>query len=303
MILRSLLGRINNRPNDDRRQVARVSRTTRHARPGLDRLDDRLLLAAGISAALDAAGTLTVKGTSGSDTIEVYRQQTPFGSDDVLNPQIVVRGVGTFDAQRVKAISIKGMAGDDTVRVESNLKSITSVDGGTGKDRVEYSSGSDIAYGSVTLDNQGVLRINGTSQADRINVDELFGTIWVEGVGGFPLSVFDASKVKSIVIDGREGDDSIFVSVNANLVAHTDVDGGLGKDSISVTESPSWILTSTEIDVDTTYLVTITGMTSTELQGYLPSEYATPPSNTMVYSDGSTVVIISLDPDFWSNIT
>src|SRR5262249_32959368 len=98
-------------------------------------------------------------------------------------------------------------------------------------------TGINISIMTATLDH-GTLRIEGTPGPDTITARQVNNMISIDGItGGIMPSIFDASQVQKIEVNGRGGDDTI--SLNSESVAGQQaltvpcvVHGGDGNDVI-----------------------------------------------------------------------
>src|SRR4029079_19780695 len=90
-----------------------------------------------------------------------------------------------------------------------------------------------VAEGTATIDNDGVLRIGGTSKDDvisigKVRVSQLY---YVQvTLGGTPIGRFLLDSVRAVKVWGRSGNDNIStlgLPINAML------DGGAGDDSLT----------------------------------------------------------------------
>src|SRR4051794_23626495 len=91
----------------------------RSGRPMVEPLEGRELM----SAALSAAGVVPVTGTASDDAITVSQN----GSNVTVNDRGVVR---TFAAAKVASVTVKGMAGNDTLRGGATFAKPLTIDGG-----------------------------------------------------------------------------------------------------------------------------------------------------------------------------
>lgn len=119
-------------------------------RPTVETLEDRNLMAAGITASLTADGILAVTGTEKNDTI-VVRQ---------MNNRISVVGVeGSWNASDVKLLAVDARGGNDTVLLNSQAlpwqQAITTtalVLGGAGNDKIIGGEGVNLLFGGADND-------------------------------------------------------------------------------------------------------------------------------------------------------
>ena len=119
----------------------------------LDVLDSRQLLSVGLS----PHGLLSIGGTDRNDTVEVTRS-----ASDSKQLQVFENGRLTFktELKRVKAISAKGLAGDDSLKINESAGKIAapvlflggkgndSFKGGSGRNRFDGGAGQNVIYSS-----------------------------------------------------------------------------------------------------------------------------------------------------------
>jgi hypothetical protein len=127
----------------------------------LETLEGRHAMAA-ITASLAGNGTFTVQGTAGNDQIQI----------SLVSNKISVSGVkGTFDATKIKAITINTLAGNDTVSFKGFTtvkvpwnKPIT-INNSAGNDQIGTIEGLNVALptGKYTRSNNGAQAVNGQS--------------------------------------------------------------------------------------------------------------------------------------------
>ena len=103
----------------------------------VERLEDRSMMAAGVTAALNAYGVLSIAGTTTNDTVAIHAKGT----------QLTVDGVSTaFNAAQVKSIDIDGRGGNDAIRLsvavgDKALSSGVTIHGAAGMDTVTGQGG------------------------------------------------------------------------------------------------------------------------------------------------------------------
>jgi hypothetical protein len=196
-------------------------------------LEPREVLAA---AALNAAGVLNVWGTDGDDQL-CFKQ---FGKE------ISIQGVvGSWSASKVKSIVVSLYAGNDYVSLDSfanggnkQLNEKVTVYSGAGAEHVRLAGGHNVHFTgpghqllvapgaapklngtALNLSNSvvatlkaGVLTVSGTNGSDNIAFKQISGKIYINGVGGY----WAASKVKSIVVNLQDGNDTVSLHSLAN---------------------------------------------------------------------------------------
>ena len=216
-------------------------------------------MAAGITASLQATGVLDVVGTGGAD--QFFFQK--------IGKQISINGVdGSWSAKAVKSIVIDLQAGDDIVSIDSlanggtkALKEKVTVISGTGEDQVQLSTGEEVTFGAqgqqlylvpgaapqlngtalnlsssiVASLKSGVLSVTGTNNNDNILFRQTSGKVYVSGVKG----AWSLKKVKSIVVNLQDGNDSVSVDSVANggnqqLAVMVTVKSGVGTSTVNV---------------------------------------------------------------------
>jgi Ca2+-binding RTX toxin-like protein len=189
----------------------------------MESLEQRQVMAANVTAALNADGLLEIEGTPRDDVIVVNQ----------VSGQISVSGIrGSFPVSRVKAIAVVGLEGNDEIRLNSearvtrfqaptnpffSLPGMLSnepvrvpviVDGGAGNDTIVGGAAADILLGGTGND-----RIDGNSGDDLIH----------GGAGDDAIS-------------GRSGNDRIYASEGNDSVSAGSGDdavyGGDGNDTV-----------------------------------------------------------------------
>lgn len=197
-------------------------------------LESRAMLSATYD---DGTGVLTLQGTERGDTITV--------SKGLENGSVVVRGVDGVkrDAvfQRVSAVTISSLGGDDRVTIGRGVRSFDgalmkfTIDGGKGNDGIEGGDGNDTIDGGDGNDKirgrAGDDRVRGGNGNDSVSGDEgsddLSGDAGVDslagGLGNDRLSGGDGNDL----VSGDDGDDSIGGDAGRDTL-----NGGNGRDSI-----------------------------------------------------------------------
>src|SRR6516165_1721670 len=91
---------------------------SRTYRPSIEHLEDRIQLAAALTATLGSNGTLTIEGTNGADNIILRRSG---GSIAVLGvPVHTLTGVASsVPSGQVQRIVINSLGGNDQIRLDS----------------------------------------------------------------------------------------------------------------------------------------------------------------------------------------
>jgi hypothetical protein len=130
----------------------------------VERLEDRSMMAAGLSAALSSTGVLTITGTSGADAITVHD----------LNSKVTIDGItSSYTASQVKSIVINGGGGNDKITLDNGGKAgglgiAVTINETAGNDTLVPTTGASLLFGgttssSVSLTATGTATINGTS--------------------------------------------------------------------------------------------------------------------------------------------
>jgi hypothetical protein len=209
---------------------------SRRRRLAYETLEPREVMAASITAALNAGGVLNVWGTDGDDYMSVRQH----GS------QISIQGIdAAWSASKVKSIVVSLYAGNDTVSIDSFanggnklLKEKVTVWSGAGLEHVRLAGGQSLNLNgpgqrlevspgaapqlngaALNLSNQvvaslksGVLNVSATNGNDNIAFKQIGGKIWINGV----IGSWWASKVKSIVVNLQAGNDIVSLDSLAN---------------------------------------------------------------------------------------
>src|SRR5262249_34615844 len=120
--------------------VMSLSRKTPASRLNLEALEDRQLMAAGLTTALQN-GVLTLTGTSAHDKITPHQQ----------NGQITIDGMtGSCAVAKLKQIVINGLDGNDTISLFDGTQAVSVpcvILGGTGNDAIFGGAGNDVIRG------------------------------------------------------------------------------------------------------------------------------------------------------------
>ncbi len=194
------------------------------------------MMAAGITASLDATGALNVVGSDGDDQF-LFRK---------IGKQISIEGVdGSWSSSSVKSIVIDLEGGDDFVSLHSlenggtkKLKEKVTMHSGDGDEHILLASNHDVYFGglghtlyvapgappklngaTLNLSNSvvgslksGVLTVTGTNGNDSISFKQSSGKISILGVSGS----WSVSKVTSIVVNLQDGNDNVSLDSLAN---------------------------------------------------------------------------------------
>jgi hypothetical protein len=213
------------------------SRQNRARRLEFETLERREVLAAGVTASLDALGVLRVVGTDGADQILFKRASGMVSINDVA---------GAWSSSSVKSIVVDLRGGNDHVSLDSianggtkKLNEKVSILSGAGNEDVALLNGATVRFAGVghKLDvassgkaahlngaalnftpkvtaksSSGVLTITGTNGDDNIQLRQKSGRISIVGLSGS----WRATSVKSIVIYLQDGNDSVSLDSLAN---------------------------------------------------------------------------------------
>jgi Ca2+-binding RTX toxin-like protein len=200
-VLRSLISRYSCRPKSQTKPKLK-SLTKRLA--FIESLEKRELLAGQLTATLDSRGLLQISGTTGNDVIEISQQRNI----------ISVRGVKTFSAANVRAISVLADAGNDRVTILNaspttelqNFQAPMLINAGAGNDLVVCGAGADIVFGG-----DGDDRIYGGDGADTIfggnGTDRLSGGNGADRLDGGLGGDFLQGEAGQDILVGAEGND------------------------------------------------------------------------------------------------
>jgi hypothetical protein len=182
------------------RQSTPSSKSTRPSffRPGIESLEDRRLMATGISASL-SAGVLTVTGTEKADII-ILKQE-----GKVISVYDDTKLVRNFTVGQAQSVVVNALAGNDYVKLFGNSFNVLSIPatlkGGGGNDYLEGGKAADNIYGEGGNDNlmggdgvdslyggDGNDRIEGGNQNDYLyggnGNDKLWGNAGVDSIFG-----------------------------------------------------------------------------------------------------------------------
>ncbi|MCH2115773.1 MAG: hypothetical protein MK171_12795, partial [Pirellulales bacterium] len=201
------------------RRKNRAGRTGREMR--FESLEARKLLAADVAA--DVSNGLVIEGTEDADRISAF-------VDDCNQLHVIVNGnERIYDSDSVDGLHVRAKGGDDHVRIDESVFQWTTInggsgddkiDGGSGNDRIDAGSGNDVVRGGYGNDviqgGWGNDFLSGNAGDDVITGDPL------DILPGTPSSVLHRGNDK---IDGGSGNDSI-----RGMVGNDTINGGSGDD-------------------------------------------------------------------------
>jgi hypothetical protein len=206
-------------------------------RSTIERLENRALMAAGITASM-SDGLLLIRGTDQADNIYVRQ----------IGDTLRVDGIGeTFDARSVQAVRVDARGGDDYVRLDIDGQIVTKpslIDAGAGSDHIRGGAASDYvmlgAGDDIAVTHAGNDIVYGGSGNDRVwtgegsdNVaggagnDEIVlgnGDDFAAGGAGHDKIWGEAGRD---VLDGGDGDDML-----SGGAGDDELFGGAGSDSL-----------------------------------------------------------------------
>jgi Ca2+-binding RTX toxin-like protein len=210
----------------------RARRAHRHLAAAIARVEG-LEIRRLMSATLDDE-LLTVDGTGGDDDLRVRRD------DGEIVVTLNGNEEGRFDNSDVKEIRLSGLGGDDTIRVEANVRGATlrggdgndtllggedgdTLIGGDGNDTLDGKEGSDVYAGGDGFDAADyrfetanlVLSIDGVANESGGNADGDDIGLDVERVLGGSGSDRITGSAAANSITGREGNDTISPAATA----------------------------------------------------------------------------------------
>ncbi len=217
-----------------------VRRNTRRKQPkttvksSVEVFEVRSYPAATMTAVLNA-GVLSIEGTPKADTITVIQtgdQLSVRNDNATLQIKSGVTSGSEVTTSQVQRITINGLAGSDTIRLDgvtigANINGgdgIDKITGGLGNDIIDGGEGNDglVESGNVNfvLTNKQLTGL-GTDQLSRIELGYL--------TGGKGHNTLNASGFSGIaILDGGDGHDVIIGGGSADVLM-----GGLGNDQIS----------------------------------------------------------------------
>lgn len=187
-----------------------LSKHTRRRSLRLEPLEARTLLTVSVDL---AAHAVFVEGTERVDKIEVAM----VGEDLSVSVNREKTTVPAADLAQISTIEIKGLGGNDTIRIADNVTLNALIDSGTGNDRVKGGSGNDDLLGDAGND-----IINGSGGDDRIS-----GGSGHDSVHGGPGSDDIHGDTGNDSVSGDAGDDSIHGEGGRDHVS-----GGPGDDDL-----------------------------------------------------------------------
>jgi Ca2+-binding RTX toxin-like protein len=239
-------------------------------------------------------------GTAGTDCFHV-------APDDILSNQVRVgvnaSGGGTFDgsilAADVEHVSLNGGAGNDLYEIKSlSPTAVNLLD-------IDYGpSGNDVAVLMLPIEGAAIsvtptmptpsAQVNGLPEMIRFFNASTDDTLRVEGgLGNDVVKIFpQVLATMSVVVDGREGDDSITGAITAMGGAGDDtltgtafgdiLLGGLGKDSIDGLAGDDLLLGDAEGTGAGTVAITCDGDLSPSITPFAISAYVAAGSNDTI---------------------
>jgi Calpain family cysteine protease len=220
-----------------------------------ENLEPRRVMATGITAAINAAGLLTVTGSDGGNDQILFRK---------TNNTLSIAGVnGAWSAAKVKSISITLNGGNDFVSLDSKasggnqaLGESVRIVSGDGNEQVRLVGNHNVYFSGLgntltvlsngnanqldgaainwsnkvtTALKNGVLTVTGTNGDDLLRFLQTKGIISIGGVSGS----WSATKVTSIIVNLQDGNDtvsldSIACGGNQALVKNVTITSGIG---------------------------------------------------------------------------
>jgi Ca2+-binding RTX toxin-like protein len=194
----------------------------------LEPLEARTLLTVSVDL---AAHAIFVEGTPRADNIQIAM----VGEDLSVSVNQENTTVPASDLAQVNGLEIKGLGGNDSIRISDNVALNALIDGGTGNDRIKGGGGNDDILGDAGADivngGAGDDRISGGSGRDSIRggsgSDDIHGDAGddaVSGDAGDDNLHGDAGRDR---VSGGAGNDDVFGD-DGNDALH----GGAGDDSV-----------------------------------------------------------------------
>ena len=133
------------------------------------------------SSAVLAGGGLIVTGTAGNDHLLIRRE----GSAIVVLDRTGI--IGRFSSAAVATISVKAGAGNDIVKIASDVTQSATIDGGPGKDLLQAGGGATKIIagegGSKLVGGTGANTLTGGTGADKVTGGSGKNTVAVAGNG------------------------------------------------------------------------------------------------------------------------
>jgi Ca2+-binding RTX toxin-like protein len=176
---------------------------------------------------LDNKGTLLLRGSSGSDAINLHIR----GSDGRLVAS-VGDAVQSFKPSQVKRIRIYGYGGNDAITVESGVR-LVFADGGADNDTILGGDGNDVLFG-----NDGADHIEGRAGSDRIAAgvgdDVVFGD-YFDGTPNYGSDTIEGNAGNDVLVGGGNNDALLGDGGTDTLIgggANDRMSGGPGVDKI-----------------------------------------------------------------------
>ena len=189
------------------------------------------------------AGVLNIAGTTGADTITVQQtgdQLTARNATGVVQIKVGATGVSQVSKSQVQQITINGLAGNDTIRL--NAVTVTaSINGGDGNDNITGGLGNDTITGglgndvinggtgtNLLIESANANFVLTNSGLTGVGTDKLTNITLARLSGGTSNNKLDASGFTgSVTLDGSSGNDTLLGgSANDSLI------GGAGNDSL-----------------------------------------------------------------------
>lgn len=227
----------------------RISRSAMRQQPvsptatAVEKFEIRQYPAATLTATLNA-GVLNIEGTSKADSITVQQtgdQLTVRSATATVQISVGASKVNQVTAAQVQRITINGLAGDDTIRLDGVMFG-ANINGGDGKDNIIGGNGYDTITGGLGNDViDGVGGVNTLIESGNVNfvltatkltgsgTDTLSNITLAQITGGNGKNTIDASGFTgSVVLDGGDGDDTLIGGSSADVLK-----GGIGNDKIT----------------------------------------------------------------------
>ena len=203
--------------------MALRTRDRLHRKLGIDRLERRDMMAAGITAALDSLGVLTINGTAGNDALVFYN----------ISGKLMVNGLNqSFNTASVREIVVNAGAGNDTVRLDCQAYGYQAI---TAKATINGGDGNDLLIGGEAADS-----IFGGAGNDQISGGG--GDDYLDGGLGNDLMYGGAGND---TLAGDKGDDTIYGQDGNDRILGGDGNdylyGGNGDDALDGSNGLDWL--------------------------------------------------------------